>query len=73
MAIDLAEAQTQLAAAIDALARARKGEYKVRDRETKPASLAELRDEVEYWDQKCLELGAKGSRSGRRVRGGTPT
>ena len=70
--ISLADAQTQLAAAIAALADATDGEVEIKDRKSKPASLSDLMSAVDYWDAKVKELTAKGSRTGRRMRGGTP-
>ena len=70
--ITLAQAETQLAAALAALASARKGEVKIKDRSKKPATLSELREEVDYWDNKVKELAAKGSRTGPTMKGATP-
>ena len=73
MAIILEEAQTELAAARAALADARDGEQEIKDRKSKPASLQELLNEVKFWNDMCNELEAQGTRTGRRVRGGTPS
>ncbi len=70
--ITLADATTQLAAAIAALEATRKGEVEIKDRKKKPPSLSELRDEIDYWDNKVKELTAKGSRTGPTMKGATP-
>lgn len=70
--ISLSDATTQLAAAIAALADARDGEQEIKDRKSKPASLKDLRDEIDYWDNKVKELTAKGSRTGPIMKGATP-
>lgn len=32
-----------------------------------------LQATIDYWDKKCKELAAAGTRTARRVRGGTPS
>lgn len=36
-------------------------------------NLTTIQNSIDFWDQKCIELAARGSRTGRRVRGGTPS
>ncbi len=74
MAITLAIAQARLTEYLAAEAAVLSGqEFEIRDRKFKHADLAEIREGIDYWNTKCLELGVKGSRTGRRMRGGTPT
>ena len=71
--ITLEQAQTELTNALANLTAVRKGEFEVRDRKVKPPTLADAQADVAYWDDKCRELEARGTRTGRRMRGGTPT
>lgn len=69
--ITQAQAETQLAAALAALADARDGELEIKDRKSKPASLKELQDEVKFWDDMVREKAASGSRTGPTMKGAT--
>lgn len=67
------DAETELARSIAARAAILKGEFQVRDRKVKPPTLDELTKDIEYWRGIVREESAKGTRTGRRMRGGTPT
>ncbi len=71
MALTLAIAEAKLQDALDALDDSLAGDVEIKDRKSKPATLGELQDAIDYWNKKCLELGAQGTRTGRRVRGAT--
>ena len=71
--ITQAQAETELQNALDTLTAVRKGEFQVRDRKVKPPTLDEAQADVDYWDKKCREIEIRGTRTGRRMRGGTPT
>ena len=71
--ITLVIAEAKLAEALAAHASALRGETSARDRGKKPPTLDELLNDIQYWDEKVRELTVKGSRTGRRMRGATPT
>jgi hypothetical protein len=71
--ITQAQAETELQNALDTLTAVRKGEFQVRDRKVKPPTLEEAMAEVKFWDEMVRKKSAEGTRTGRRMRGGTPT
>lgn len=70
--ITQAVAQANLDAAIAALADARDGELKIKDRGSKPATVSELIDEVKFWKAEVRESVSRGSRTGPTMKGATP-
>lgn len=70
--ITLAQAEAKLTTWLDAEDKVASGQaYTIGTRSLRRADLAEVREQVKFWDGKVKEL-ARGT-SGMRVRGGTPT
>lgn len=70
--ITLAQAEAKLTTWLDAEDKVAAGqEYSIGARRLKRADLADVREQVKFWDGKVKEL-SRGT-SGMRVRGGTPT
>lgn len=70
--ITLTQAEAKLATWLDAEDRVAQGqEYSIGSRRLRRADLAEIREQVKFWDGKVKEL-TRGT-SGMRIRGGTPT
>jgi len=72
--ITLAQAQAQLDAHIAALTALTTGglqETEIVGRKVKLLDLGEIRESIKFWNSECERLEAKGTRTGRRARGGT--
>lgn len=70
--ITLTQAEAKLTTWLAAEDRVAQGqEYSIGSRRLRRADLAEIREQVKFWDGKVKEL-TRGS-SGIRIRGGTPT
>ncbi len=72
--LDQAEAQlAALLAAQTALISSGLSETEVFGKKIKKHDMKALGELIDYWDKKVSQLTAKGTRTGRRVRGATPT
>lgn len=47
-------------------------DVEIQGRKVVYTNLSTLNNAIDYWDNKVKELDAQGSRTGRRMRGGTP-
>lgn len=71
--LTLVQAEAQLALYIAAEQAVLLGqEFEIKDRKLKRADLGNIRDGIEYWDNKVKELTARGSRTGPTMKGVTP-
>lgn len=74
MAITLEDAETQLAAYQAAETKVLKGQaYTQGGMSFTRADLKTIREGIDYWNNKCLELSAGASRPGIPLKGATPS